>query len=150
MQIAEHLKTSQMFELLSLPAGDEEKFIAEKAAEGYPVENMSIKNLRAEIQKYKASLEQSDHDHNMALVKIAELQDIVHEQANQIYTLERYSQVPADYEDLKAELAELRNRPIDVATEFPADYASTKLELAKLKKRELSFKHDYTATQTLN
>ena len=37
------LNSSQMFEMLALPAGDEEKFIAEMAAEGTTVENMTIK-----------------------------------------------------------------------------------------------------------
>ena len=36
-------------ELLALPEGDEEKFIAEKAAEGNPADQMTIKQLRAEI-----------------------------------------------------------------------------------------------------
>ena len=54
---SEHLNTSQMFEMLALPAGDEEKFIAEKAAEGTTVENMTIKNLREEIRQYKLAKE---------------------------------------------------------------------------------------------
>ena len=45
------LKPTELIALLSLPEGDEEKFI-----------------------------EQTGYDQNMALVKIAELQDIVHEQ----------------------------------------------------------------------
>ena len=35
---------TQMIAMLALPAGDEEKFIAEMAAEGTTVENMTIKN----------------------------------------------------------------------------------------------------------
>ena len=142
----DRFQNSQLAELLALPEGDEEKFIAEKAAEGTPVENMKIKNLRDEIKKYKASLEQSDHDHNMALVEIAKLQDTVQSLNEQIYNLERNYPVPNDYEALEKELEELRNRPIDVAIEIPADYESTKLELAELKNRELSFKQDYTLT----
>ena len=58
MQIAERfgksttswiLNYSQMAEMLALPEGDEEKFIEEKAAEGKPVEDMTVKTLRAEV-----------------------------------------------------------------------------------------------------
>ena len=50
---------TQMIAMLALPAGDEEKFIAEKAAEGTTVENMTIKNLREEIRQYKLAKEKS-------------------------------------------------------------------------------------------
>ena len=46
-----------MFELLSLPEGEENKFIAEKAAEGTPVEDMTVKELREEVTKWKANFE---------------------------------------------------------------------------------------------
>jgi len=42
---------------LALPEGEEEKFIAEKAAAGTPVENMTIKQLRADVKKYKQDKE---------------------------------------------------------------------------------------------
>lgn len=48
--------STQMIQMLSLPEGEEEKFIAEKEAEGMPVQDMSVKKLRAEIKKYKAKL----------------------------------------------------------------------------------------------
>lgn len=47
------LGTTKMISLLALPAGEEEKFIAEKAAEGKPVEDMTVKKLREEIKDYK-------------------------------------------------------------------------------------------------
>ena len=53
---------SQMVELLRLPAEETEKFIAEKAAEGTPVENMTVKQTREEIQKYKAKLAEKDKE----------------------------------------------------------------------------------------
>ena len=52
----------QLTEMLTLPAGEEEKFIAEKAAEGTPVENMTVKQTREEIQKYKAKLAEKDKE----------------------------------------------------------------------------------------
>ena len=51
-----HLNQTQMIQMLVLPVGEEEKFIAELAAEGLIVAEMSVKTLRAEIQKYKAKL----------------------------------------------------------------------------------------------
>ena len=141
-------KPTQLIALLSLPEGEEQNFLALKAAEGNPVQDMTIKNLRTEIKEYKTSLAQADHDHNLALVEIAKLQDIVHEQADQIDNLERNYPVPNDYEALEKELAELRDRPVEFA--FPDDYESTKQELAQLKNRENSFKHDFALINALD
>ena len=49
--------TTQLITLLALPEGEEENFLALKAAEGTPAEDMTIKELRAEIKKYKEELE---------------------------------------------------------------------------------------------
>ena len=48
--------STQMIQMLSLPEGEEEKFIEEQAAAGRVVAEMSVKTLRVEIQKYKARL----------------------------------------------------------------------------------------------
>lgn len=46
----ERFKPSQLTEMLALPSAEEtEKFIAEKAAEGKKVADMTIKELRKEI-----------------------------------------------------------------------------------------------------
>ena len=50
------LGSTQMIQMLALPEGEETKFIAEQAAAGRIVAEMSVKTLRAEIQKYKAKL----------------------------------------------------------------------------------------------
>ena len=50
------LDSTQMIQMLALPEGEETKFIAEQAAAGRIVAEMSVKTLRAEIQKYKAKL----------------------------------------------------------------------------------------------
>ena len=49
-----NLNQSQMIEMLALPDGETEKFIEEKAAEGTPVEDMTVKKLRVEVAKYRA------------------------------------------------------------------------------------------------
>ena len=51
-----NLGSTQMIQMLTLPEGEEVKFIEEQAAEGRIVAEMSVKTLRIEIQKYKAKL----------------------------------------------------------------------------------------------
>ena len=53
---------SQMFEMLSLPESETEKFIEVRALEGTPVDSMSIKKLREEIKKYKTGLSESKQE----------------------------------------------------------------------------------------
>ena len=55
-------QSTQLIAMLSLPAGEEEKFIAEKSAEGMPVESMSVKKLREEVKKYNLKLSGTDGD----------------------------------------------------------------------------------------
>ncbi len=57
-----NLGYSQMLNLLALPSGEEENFIAEKAAENNPVEDMTVKQLREEIKSYKARLETAEQE----------------------------------------------------------------------------------------
>lgn len=46
--------STQMIQLLALPESETEKFIEQKAAEGTPVEDMTIKTLREEVAKYQS------------------------------------------------------------------------------------------------
>lgn len=52
MDIA-NFKPSHLQALLALPSGDEQKFIAEQAAAGQPVETQSARQLRAAVKQYK-------------------------------------------------------------------------------------------------
>ena len=63
-------------QMLALPEGTEEDFIAEKAAEGKPVENMTIKQEREEIKKYKAKIEQLEKQVNFILDQNNQLADV--------------------------------------------------------------------------
>lgn len=56
LQTSATLNYSQMVAMLVLSAEDTEKFIAEKTAKGTPVEDMTVKQLRAEVAEYKAEL----------------------------------------------------------------------------------------------
>ena len=61
-QLIGDLGYTQMVQMLALPAGEEEKFLADKAAEGTPVEDMTIKKLRAEIKDWKAQAEKNKQE----------------------------------------------------------------------------------------
>ena len=71
LQTSATLKYSQMTELLRLMAGDEEKFIAEMAAKGTPIENMTIRELREKINQYNEKLKKVE----LSAPNIKELQD---------------------------------------------------------------------------
>ena len=65
-------QSTQLIAMLSLPAGEEEKFIAEKSAEGMPVESMSVKKLREEVKKYNLKLLGTDGDSDKKSATIVE------------------------------------------------------------------------------
>ena len=67
-RFTEDLSPTQMIAMASLPEGEEKQFIAEMAAKGTPVENMTTRTLREEIQKYKDESQGKD-------AKIKELED---------------------------------------------------------------------------
>lgn len=65
-------QSTQLIAMLSLPAGEEEKFIAEKSAEGMPVESMSVKKLREEVKKYNLKLSGTDGESDKKSATIVE------------------------------------------------------------------------------
>ena len=155
---------TQLMELLALPEGDEKKFIEQKAAEGNPADQMTIKQLRAEVKKWKDEFATSEKSNQGLESYISTLRNelvyyrkeldstkdrarTLSKQLDQQKTVEI---LPPDYADLQREVKELRERPLEVATEFPHDYESTKHELAQLKNREDSFKKDYAINHALN
>lgn len=79
-QMSGNFNQSQLVELLKLPLGDEEKFVAEMERRGTPVEKMTVKNLRGAIRKFKtpaaetAKLTADDSDTDVAacLVQLKE------------------------------------------------------------------------------
>ena len=72
LQTSATLNYSQMVAMLSLPAEETEKFIEEKAAEGNPVEDMTVKKLRDEVAKWKADYER----------KKSEVENLFHDNEN--------------------------------------------------------------------
>lgn len=65
---SQNLNQSQMIALLSLPdAKETEKFIEQKALEGNPVENMTVKTIRKEIKQWNSKL--ADKNNNKSIKK---------------------------------------------------------------------------------
>lgn len=101
----ERFQVSQMTEMLSLPAGDEENFIAEKAAEGTPVEGMTVKKLREEIKKWKENKNpQKQKKEKSVQAESVDLQSLL----NKIALLEkRLQDVTSENTSLKSKIAEM-------------------------------------------
>ena len=110
--------STQMIALLSLPDAEEtEKFIAEKAAEGKAVADMTIKQLREEIADYK---EQND------LLRKQAAQD----KQQSLFDLQKQADsFNAQIGDLKKRLDEKPKVIETVVEKLPDDYAETKSDL---------------------
>jgi len=161
MQIAErfgnshlnaNLNQTQLITLLALPEGEEEKFIAEKAAEGTPVEDMTVKNLREEIKNYKTKLEEVTQERDgykraneISDQQLENLGDEVEklrqgreddgrrlgEMAEENLNLrEDKEELQEKVDDLQNELLRKETTTVEVA---PADYEITKAELTETK-----------------
>ncbi|MBQ9486352.1 MAG: DUF3102 domain-containing protein [Selenomonadaceae bacterium] len=55
-----NLNQTQLIAMLALPEGEEEDFIAAKAAEGTPVEDMTVRKLNEEIRQWKQKAEDAE------------------------------------------------------------------------------------------
>ena len=140
-----NLNPTQMWEIIALPAGEEENFIAEKAAAGTPVEDMTVKKLRAEIKdwkdkaeknkkeakKYKADAEKKDAEIEHQVAQISSLRN------ENIKLLEEN----ADAEAAKKKIADLQDRIEQLYKELeqkiieivpPDDYESDKEKIVEL------------------
>ena len=123
--MSQNLKTSQMVELLALPAEETEKFIAAKSAEGNPVEDMTVKNLRDEVAKWKTDYEQ----------KKSEVENLFHDNENLKSAINDTRKTVDALTIEKNELEQqLKNQePIvveKIIEKIPDDYADTKSELS--------------------
>ena len=141
-----------MIELLRLPEDETEAFIEAQAAAGTPVEDMTVKKLRAEIADWKRRDEENQQkiavyadELSATQIELADTKDAVKKaaaDANDKFA--RYENAVRTVSDencgLKRDLAaaqqdaqnarlELQNRPIEVVP--PADYHDVKNALAK-------------------
>lgn len=149
------LTISQAREMLALPADETEKFIEAKAAEGTPVEDMTVKQLREEVQKWKSKAEdtasvvsdkerrisQMALDFNRVSKERSQLQSDLDKAQNQLRNQKPIVKAPEDYEQIKRDVANLRNekvalqKKLDAAVrnvEVPADYHANKKRLTEL------------------
>lgn len=154
LQTSATLNYSQMVEMLALSEGDAEKFIAEKAAEGTPVEDMTTKNLREEVKHWKAQAEKVQTDSADEIARLekvrSSLNDALNDNRNAIHelTVEK-NKISAELNAAQKEIKELQEKPVDVAIEYPADYESNKKELAELKSRDKDFQNVFELFKTL-
>lgn len=125
MQVAERfgnrhlnadLNQTQLIALLALPEGEEEKFIAEKAAEGKPVEKMTIKQEREEIKKYKAKIAQLEKENKTLQDRANYLADENNQFSNIAHNLRMENEALKDQEPQVIET---------VKTITPPDYVAT-------------------------
>ncbi|HCB92556.1 MAG TPA: hypothetical protein DEP57_01885 [Selenomonas sp.] len=147
--MSSHLNPSQMMELLSLPAADTEKFMEEKEAEGNPVADMTIKNLRKEIKEWKSKAEQAKNEAFAAAndKRRAELRAEQVERSNE--TLRNQCDAQAK------EIQDLKDNPTVVETPADPEYiAQLKDEAAKAKaqarKANLDFENLQDALEKLD
>lgn len=145
-----NLKQSQMIEMLSLPAGEEENFIADKASEGAPVEKMTVKQLRAEIKDWKKKAAEKETEAEKLKKENDELKNKPPQviettktimPPNYLETIQRAEELQEQVDHLLEQNEDLQNQVIDAASkqgeskiEFvtPADYEENKKQLAIL------------------
>ena len=137
VRISVQLTPGIFFELTKLSHEDAFNFIEAKAAEGTPVENMTVKQLRADIKKYKAAAAKTEAE----LQRLQKYhQDIVIQQEHFKESTERdAAALRESNEQLRAENEQLKNQPpqvVEITKEIvPADYESTKQTAAELQSR---------------
>ena len=143
---------TQLVEMLALPEGEEENFIAEKSAENNPVEDMTVKQLREEIKSYKARLEtaEQERDGYKTANELADAQlenlggEVERLRAGRDDDGRRLGEMTEANLNLQADKAELQEKIDDLQNELlqketttvevaPADYESTKTELSETK-----------------
>jgi len=139
---SQNLNKSQITEMLALPEGEEEQFINAKAAEGKPVEDMTVKTLRAEIADYKAQLEDNESKHAAEIERLEKIRASLIDTLNG--TRKNIDKVIIEKNQLERQLKE-KEKPEVVTVEIekeivPADYESTKAEVTELNKKLLASK----------
>lgn len=161
-----HLNQSQMIEMLSLPSAEEtEKFIAEKAAEGKKVDEMTIKQLREEIAEYKKQIDDDRKNFQQSLFDLTEKNKAVIDEQEKKYQQQlddlneqltdaeqelkdRPTVEPEDYQDLKQEIVDVKvalERAKDAADKQAEDFKKQSDKVAKTlenKKKEIKKLND--------
>lgn len=138
-----NLGYTQMLALVSLPAGDEEKFLAAMDEKGTPYKNMTKREANAAVKDWKAEAEklkkENDELKNNPPQVIETTKTIM--PPNYLETIQRAEELQEQVDQLLEQNQDLQNQVIDAASkqgepkiEFvtPADYEENKKQLAIL------------------
>lgn len=128
---SQNLKQSQMMEMLSLPEVETEKFIEQKAAEGTPVEDMTVKKLREEIKKYKFDLTAVPPEKSSAV----EISDNV----SKIQTPEILNESQETEDAVKSEKVEVADVALEISNEVEEKVEEMPLENLEESMQEENF-----------
>ena len=142
LQMSADFNQSQLIEMLALPEGEEDKFIAEKAAEGTPVEDMTVKQLREKVAKWKADFEKQKSETENLFAEKSALEKGKAELERQNSILQKsLKQADSDKRDAINKLTVEKNslqeqlqnqKPIE---KLPEDYEPLKAEKAELESK---------------
>ena len=129
----DRFQASQLTELLALPEDETEQFIEAKAAQGTPVEDMTVKNLRAEIADWKRRDEENQQkiavyadELSATQIQLADTKDAMRTVSDENCGLKR--ELAAAQQNAQNARLELQNRPVEI--EVPADYHDVKNAIA--------------------
>ena len=117
LSIDAQFNSTQMIAMLALPVGDEETFIAEKAAQGTPVEDMTVKKLREEIKNWKQKADDLSAKNDDLQKKVDRHDEITDSNAK------AYRELQDAYEELRLQK--------NVAV-LPPDYEANKRKILEL------------------
>ena len=133
------LNYSQMLALVSLPAGEEEKFLAAMDEKGTPFENMTKREANSAVKDWKAEAEKNKREAEKykaeSEAKDAEIEN-QYEQINslreeKVKLLEENSEAEMNADKLQKENEYLKNNPVEVEV-VPPDYEANKKKIAEL------------------
>ena len=140
-----NLGYSQMLNLLSLPEGEEENFIAEMATDGHPIEDMTVKTLREQVAKWKSDYEKKNSEVEKLAGDKEGLSQLVTDSKNKLAELQaenvelnkRVDDVMEHSAKLQSENEELKMQleTQEPMIELPDDYEPLKKERDDLQHR---------------
>ena len=108
LNLSSNLNQTQLITMLALPEGEEEKFIAEQAANGNPAEDMTVSQLRRAVAQYKSELEKKNSEVENLFVEKSSLESTVKTMQN------NFDNLTSEKNQLEKDNAELNKRVDDV------------------------------------
>lgn len=138
-EIAENLSVTQLFELLSLPEGEEQNFIDKLTAEGKALADMTQKETRAEVKDYNAELAAARADAEKEKSRADKLQGQLDLFSNKIANAKaEIAKKTSENDKLQKQIKELENNPTVVevdSEETKKALANSQEQISKLKEQ---------------